>query len=607
MMQDYQPGRARVPGDAPTTPFVGRPVAPPQRITTPLPEAAPVPPAWTAYAPPTYPTPTLTPVAPRRGRRSGVSGLLLTAMLILGLVAGGLGGGATALIFSHNTAAPVASDLAGAGAPTPVITHPDGSGVATDSGSLIHDLYAKAANSIVQVQVELGSGGRFADGGEGSGIVLDTGHVLTNNHVIDGAQTIHVILLDGTSINATVAGTAPQDDLAVLNVTLPADKVTPAVLGDSDAVEVGEEVVAIGNPFGLDHTVTAGIVSAVNRSWSDGNGPVHPMIQTDAPINPGNSGGALFNLQGQVIGVTTAIESPVRGSVGVGFAIPINRAKTLVPQLTQGSTVRRVWLGISGMQMDAELAKQLNVPVTKGVLTVQVIPNSPAAQAGVIGADPTTSSQVGDIVTAVDGQAVGSIAEITAYLQNKQVGDTVTLSIWRNGATQDVKVTLQAWPDQLPNQQGNTPSQPNQPSQPSQPNVPQGGNRAIRGWLGIQAMTVDSSLAQQLNLGVQQGALITAVTPNSPAAQAGLQGADPQSGQAGDVITAVDGTAVTNVQDLTTAISGHQPGDTVTLKIWRAGQSQDVKVTLADQSSGGSQSPFPGFPGFPGFPSNPAP
>ena len=155
--------------------------------------------------------------------------------------------------------------------------------------------------------------------------------MLTNYHVVQGAQSILVVLQDGSNVAATVAKSSPQDDLAVLAVSLPAGKVQPAVLGNSDTVGVGETVIAIGSPFGLDHTVTAGIVSAVNRSWSSGNAPAQPMLQIDAAINPGNSGGPLFDLQGTVIGIDTAIQSPIEGFTGVGFAIPINRAKSLLP------------------------------------------------------------------------------------------------------------------------------------------------------------------------------------------------------------------------------------------------------------------------------------
>ena len=446
----YAPPQGRpFEGTMPPGPFAAPPMAPLRRDTTPL--MGPPPPA--AEPRPGYAAAPFTPVtpAPARRQRHGVRTLLLTAALILGLLAGGLGGGAAALLMSHSNTPSTASV---ATAP-PAVINPQG--VANANASAIHDLYSRVANSVVSIQVTLGGGGRFGAGGEGSGIVLDNTHILTNYHVVSGANTISIVLADGTSVTAQLAGSAPQDDLAVLTANLPADKVQAATLGNSDNAQIGDEVVAIGNPFGLDHTVTAGIISYVNRSWTDGTEPVHNMLQTDAPINPGNSGGALFNLQGEVIGVTTAIQSPVRGSVGVGFAIPINRAKSLLPQLTQGATVKRVMLGLQGMTMDSAAAAQLQVPVTKGVLTTGVVAGGPAANAGIIGADPT-SGQVGDIVTAIDGHAVASISDLTSYLDGKQPGNVVTLTIWRAGKTQDVKVTLAPWQDQT--QQNQTPQAP---------------------------------------------------------------------------------------------------------------------------------------------------
>ncbi len=436
----------------------------PRRNTTPLTGAEnPTAQPWPAYTHPTIaqqPTSYAYPPAPayipppvshqKPARRSGgVGGLLLAGMLTLGLVAGGVGGGATAWYLGQGqptsgtttTAAPVAPQTN----PNTSSSAVSPAGVANTPSNAIGVLYNKVANSVVDVIVSTTSNGPLGDGGEGTGIVVDKTHVLTNFHVVDGAVSIKLHLLDGTSIDAKVAGTAPQDDLAVLTANLPMDKLQAATLGDSSSAQVGDEVVAIGNPFGLDHTVTAGIVSAVNRTWSSGSGrPMTGMIQTDAPINPGNSGGPLFNIDGQVIGVNTAIESPVRGSVGIGFAIPVNRAKGLLPQLEQGSTVQRVMLGIQGQALDTDTATALHAPVSKGVLVVGVIPNSPAQKAGIQGADPTQSSTLGDIVTAIDGTPVAAVENLTTYLDNKHVGDVVTLTIIRAGKTMDVKVTLAA-------------------------------------------------------------------------------------------------------------------------------------------------------------------
>jgi putative serine protease PepD len=252
----------------------------------------------------------------------------------------------------------------------------------------------------------------------------------------------------------------------VIQADSPADKLVVAPLGISANVQVGDPVMAIGNPFGLDHTVTTGIISAVNRDWTPDNSSrtQKGMIQTDASINPGNSGGPLINMQGQVIGINTAIESPAGVSDGLGFAIPIDRAKQLLPQLQAGGQVQRPWIGITGGGITARLAQQYNLPVQKGILVTSVVPNSPAAKAGLKGVDITTdtSGAYGDIITAVDGQAVGDVTDLIGYLNNKNVGDKVTLTIIRDGKTMSVPVTLEAWQDQTTQQQ----TAPNQPTQP---------------------------------------------------------------------------------------------------------------------------------------------
>jgi S1-C subfamily serine protease len=431
------------------------------RVTAPLPAEPPIPRAGAPSNALPY-TPATRPAANTRQRagRAPSPPMLLVLLLLLGLVAGGIGGGATAWTLAHGGATAPVATAPSAAAPQPV---------AAESASAISSLYTHVTNEVVDVQTTTG-GGRFSGGGEGTGIVIDKSHVLTNYHVVQGANSIKIALQDGTTIDATVVGSAPQDDLALLSANLPADKVQAATLGNSDNVQVGDEVVAIGNPFGLDHTVTAGIVSAVNRSWSSGNQPVRPMIQTDAPINPGNSGGPLFNMAGEVIAINTAIESPVEGSVGVGFAIPINRAKSLLPQLNSGATVQRVWLGVSGIALDANIAQQVNAPVQKGVLVAGVTAGSPAANAGLQGADPSTSATLGDIITAIDGTAVSSAQDISAYLDGKHSGDVVTLTILRDGKQQQVKVTLAPWPAQQQQQQ-----QPNGNGNGS-PFNPGGGN-----------------------------------------------------------------------------------------------------------------------------------
>ncbi len=298
--------------------------------------------------------------------------------------------------------------------------------------------------------------------GTGSGVIIDDqGHILTNNHVVEGATRLDVTLADDNTVQATVVGTDPGNDLALLKVNADKSKLTVATMGDSSKLKAGQMAIAIGNPFGLDRTVTVGVISAVGRTYAgSANGrSIRNMIQTDASINPGNSGGVLLNSSGEVVGITTAIESPSGGSVGVGFAVPINTAQSEMADLMAGKTISHPWLGISGTPVTDSLAKELNVPAG-GVYVVQVIQDSPAAEAGLKGASTrqgsTSTPQVpkgGDVILAVDGQKVSKVEEISSYLDTKKPGDTVKLTILRNGANQEVTVTLAQWPDDL-NQQG---------------------------------------------------------------------------------------------------------------------------------------------------------
>jgi S1-C subfamily serine protease len=276
------------------------------------------------------------------------------------------------------------------------------------------------------------------------------GLILTNNHVIEGSRAVSVRFTNGEQREAQVLGTDRGNDLALLKVDLPAN-VPVAALGDSDQVQVGETAIAIGSPFGLDQTVTQGIISAVHRDWSPGNGRVQRnLLQTDAPINPGNSGGPLLNANGDVVGINTMIESPVRGSVGVGFAIPSNTAKRLLPQLEAGAQLEPVWLGISGQELDATIAKDQGLAVTEGVLVLEVVPGSAADQAGIRGGQSVneTLPRGGDVITKIDGQAVKDLGQLTEQLSGHQPGDEISVTIVRDGREQEVKAKLQAWPEQ---------------------------------------------------------------------------------------------------------------------------------------------------------------
>jgi S1-C subfamily serine protease len=323
------------------------------------------------------------------------------------------------------------------------------------------DIYQQLRPSVVEI-ISTSSGGRSfgpTAQGEGSGIVLDTqGHILTNNHVISGADSLEVRFADSTSASARVVGTDPSNDLAVVLVENPSAALTPASLGDSGAVRVGDPVLAIGDPFQLEGTLTAGIVSAIGRTSNQGNGtrPVRDMIQTDAPVNPGNSGGPLLDCQGKVIGVVSSLENPTGQDVNVGiaFAVPSNTAQRFLPDMLSGSTVNHPWLGIAGEDITPALAKTLSLSVSSGVYVTLVSPASPAEQAGLHGAfqsaqEAAQSSSLpsgGDVIVAVDGQATTGIVQLADYLDTKKVGDTVDLTLERGGNKSSVKATLANWP-----------------------------------------------------------------------------------------------------------------------------------------------------------------
>lgn len=322
------------------------------------------------------------------------------------------------------------------------------------------DIYQMLRPAVVEVLVT-SSGGSFgrSTSGEGSGIVIDTqGDILTNNHVAGGADTLQVKFADGTTSDAHLVGSDPGNDLAVIQVDGGAESVTPAVLADSTAVRVGDSVLAIGNPFELEATLTAGIVSATGRTYSEGNGtrPIQNMIQTDAPVNPGNSGGPLLDCHGQVVGVVTALENPSGQSVnvGVGFAVPSNTAERFLPAMLAGQTINHPWLGIAGVAVTPSLVDQVGLSVSSGVYVEIVSPNSPAERAGLQGAFASeeaaaqSSSEVagGDVITAADGNPVASVQDLAAYIDGKKVGDNVDLTVVRDGKDMSVTATLADWP-----------------------------------------------------------------------------------------------------------------------------------------------------------------
>jgi S1-C subfamily serine protease len=323
-------------------------------------------------------------------------------------------------------------------------------------------VYDRVRPAVVEITSTQEGRSRFApqSQGTGSGIVIDTdGSILTNEHVIAGATNLEVKFADGTAVAAQVVGEDLGDDLAVIRADLSGKSVTTATLGDSDAVRVGDPVLAIGNPFNLEGTLTQGIVSAVGRTYAPEGGtrPIRAMIQTDAPVNPGNSGGPLLNCQGDVIGVNTLLENPTGESVNVGvaFAVPVNTAKRFLPDMLAGKTVSHPWLGVAGQDITPALARDVNLSVQSGVYVTLVSSNSPAQQAGLRGAFRSQSEAQGssslpgggDVIVAADGQAVTSVDELASYLDaSKKVGDAVKLKIVRDANEQTIDATLGEWP-----------------------------------------------------------------------------------------------------------------------------------------------------------------
>jgi S1-C subfamily serine protease len=289
--------------------------------------------------------------------------------------------------------------------------------------------------------------------GTGSGAIIDpSGYILTNFHVIDGARRLEVTLADASKWPARPVGADPGNDLAVIKIEAPTEKLSVIPLGDSSKLIVGQKVLVIGNPFGFERTLTVGIVSSLGRSIRAENGRlIRGIIQTDAAINPGNSGGPLLNANGEVIGVSTAIFSPSGGSVGVGFAVPIN-AKRIIPELIKRGYVARPYLGITGHEVVPALAKALSLPVSEGIMVVEVTPGSPAQRAGIRGGDRAV--QVGnmivrlggDIITEIDKVKVHTFEELSDFIDGKRAGDTVSLTFNRQGKVNVVEVRLRERP-----------------------------------------------------------------------------------------------------------------------------------------------------------------
>lgn len=345
----------------------------------------------------------------------------------------------------------------------------------------------------------------------GSGFIIDKeGYILTNNHVVEKAQQIKVKLYDSREYDATVVGRDPKTDIALLKIN-PRQTLPVATLGDSDKLEVGEWVIAIGNPFGLEHTVTAGIVSAKGRVI--GQGPYDDFIQTDASINPGNSGGPLFNLRGEVIGINTAI---ISGGQGIGFAIPINLAKSIVEQLKTKKRVIRGWLGVRIQRVTPEIAKSFNLKEAEGALVADVIEGSPADQAGI---------KRGDIIISYDGKPIKDMETLPRLVAQTEVGKKVKIKIIREGKQLEKEVII----GELKEEELPTLARPE-----SQYDI------------GLVVQDITPDIARHLNLKDRTGVVVTDVRPGSPAYEADIR--------RGDVIKEVNKKTIRNVKDFREAI-----------------------------------------------------
>ena len=344
--------------------------------------------------------------------------------------------------------------------------------------------------------------------GSGSGVIISNdGYIVTNNHVIENAETVTVTLANQEEYKAEIVGRDAKTDLAVLKIKPKAD-LPSATLGDSKRLKVGDWVVAIGNPFGLNHTVTSGIVSAKGRVI--GAGPYDNFIQTDASINPGNSGGPLFNLQGDVVGINTAI---IPNGQGIGFAIPVNTAKPLIPQLVRDGSVTRGYLGVNIQTLTPELVTALKLDDRNGALISDVQSGSPADQAGL---------KQGDVILNFNHDEIKDSRDLAAKVAQTPVGEDVSILVMRNGERQSLPLTVgKMRPDTAATVESKQPD---------------------RGKWGLQLQDLTPEIARQRELAAEQGVLVTAVRPDSPAAAAGVR--------PGDILLQVDQQPVQSVQDV---------------------------------------------------------
>jgi len=454
----------------------------------------------------------------------------------------------------------------------------------TNKTQTLSELFKHVEKSVVQISSEdettelLGS--RL-----GSGFVYDkNGHIITNNHVTAGGKDLHITFSDGTIYTGKVIGSDPHSDLAILLIdNVPKEKLFPLTLGNSSNLIVGQTVAAVGNPFGLSGSLTEGIISGLGRLLPStpenifgtdnrvASFSIPDIIQTDAAINPGNSGGPLLNLNGEVIGINSAIFSNTGVYAGVGFAIPSNTLKKVIPELLKNGSYPHPWLGITGVDVTPDIAKKMNLTEARGFLVIDVNSNGPADKAGIRGGDKIDTIDGrevelgGDIILAIDGNPVRKIDDILSHLEReKSVGDNISLTIIRDGIVQEKTTVLQARPDSE-----TLISSSQHPS------------------LGITGIDVTPDIAKKMNLTEARGFLVIDVNSNGPADKAGIRGGyiveiinNTQYRLGGDVIVGIDNQSINSVSDITNYLMNKKEGDVIKLKIVRDNEMLNIPVNL---------------------------
>ncbi len=379
----------------------------------------------------------------------------------------------------------------------------------------------------------------------GSGFIFDRdGYIITNNHVIEGADKIKVKLVDGREFKATIKGRDPMTDLALIKIESANHDLPVLSLGDSNAMQVGDWVLAVGNPFGLSHTVTQGIISAKGRVI--GAGPYDDFLQTDASINPGNSGGPLVNLNGEVVGINSAI---VATGQGIGFAIPSSMASSIIPQLKEKGSVVRGMLGVQIQMVTPELAKSFGLKEPMGALVAEVNPGSPAAKAGL---------QRGDVIVNFNGTPIKEMHELPRLVAGTPPGKTATLKVLRNGKEKDFTITIAEL----------------KPEMMTRPGEMEEGE-SEKSSLGMTVQELTPHLAQNLQLKETSGVVVVQVEQGSPASDAGIR--------SGDLIEEINGIPVKNFKDYNAQLANQKPGSSLRFLMKRQGKTMYVVVEVPEK------------------------